>query len=387
MKKFLIILAGICLAAAGLSGAGTAEDAGPVLEEKALELAGSVLRFPAVSGMEDGTLQETVNTRIREDLKVDGYLQRMNALISDDTRSITADWSGEIAGEVFSGLLDAEGAVKTLRNSHVWTWSSVDLRDGHEIALGELFTDETAAREAIEAYLEEIVAPELSPHLNNSALTPLPEGFRMEKTGLTLLYDADQLSTLSGRAGAVKIGWNEIRDYTDWSVDGIPARFGAAEMVTLTEESAGRIREMTENGRLPDIPVKIGDSVKEWTDRTHLLNDPEEYSGGRMFAPEGAAFRDVYLLSDALGSGWEDSRVQGIRMDRGCVWGLCIGTTRAEEWRELLGEPDYTVFLDEEAAEYARTVSGICDYYESGNYRLQLQADPDGILACITLVE
>ena len=48
MKKFLIILAGICLAAAGLSGAGTAEDAGPVLEEKALELAGSVLRFPAV---------------------------------------------------------------------------------------------------------------------------------------------------------------------------------------------------------------------------------------------------------------------------------------------------------------------------------------------------
>ena len=383
MKKLLTVLTVICMAAAWT--AGLAE--GAVVEEKALELAGSSLRFPAVSGMEDGDLQEAVNVRIREDLGVDGYLQRMNAVISDDTRSITVNWEGGIAGDVFSALLDAESAVANLPGSYTWTCSNIDLRDGHEIEFGELFTDEQAAREALESYLEETAAPELSPHLGNSALTPLPEMFMIGPTGLTLLYDAKQLNTLTDRAGAVKIAWNEIRDQADWSEDGIPARIGAAEMVNLTEDSVPKLREMTESGQFPDIPVKLGDNVKEWTDRLHLLTDPEEYSGGRMFAPEGAAYRNVYLLSDAVNSSWDESLVQGIRMDRGCVWGLCVGETKAEDWHALMGEPDYTVTLDEEGAEYARTVPGTCDYYLFGEYRLQLQADTDGVLASITLAK
>ena len=381
MKKLLTVLTVICMAAAWT--AGLAE--GAAVEEKALELAGSSLRFPAVSGMEDGDLQEAVNVRIREDLDVEGYLQRMNAVISDDTRSITVNWEGGIAGDVFSALLDAESAVTNLPGSYTWTCSNIDLRDGHGIAFGELFTDEAAAREALESYLEETAAPELSPHLGNSALTPLPEMFMIQPTGLTLLYDAKQLNTLTERAGAVKIAWNEIRDQVDWSEDGIPARIGAAEMVNLTEDSVPKLREMTESGQFPDIPVKPGDNVKEWTDRLHLLTDPEEYSGGRMFAPEGAAYRNVYLLSDAVNSSWDESLVQGIRMDRGCVWGLCVGETKAEDWHALMGEPDYTVTLDEEGAEYARTVPGTCDYYLFGEYRLQLQADTDGVLASITL--
>ena len=383
MKKLLTVLTVICMAAAWT--AGLAE--GAVVEEKALELAGSSLRFPAVSGMEDGDLQVAVNVRIREDLGVEGYLQRMNAVISDDTRSITVNWEGGIAGDVFSALLDAESAVTNLPGSYTWTCSNVDLRDGHEIEFGELFTDEQAAREALESYLEETAAPELSPHLGNSALTPLPEMFMIGPTGLTLLYDAKQLNTLTDRAGAVKIAWNEIRDQADWSEDGIPARIGAAEMVNLTEDSVPKLREMTESGQFPDIPVKLGDNIKEWTDRLHLLTDPEEYSGGRMFAPEGAAYRNVYLLSDAVNSSWDESLVQGIRMDRGCVWGLCVGETKAEDWHALMGEPDYTVTLDEEGAEYARTVPGTCDYYLFGEYRLQLQADTDGVLASITLAK
>ena len=411
MKKLLSILAAACLAAAQ----GTAAGEAPALEEKALELAGSSLRFPAVSGLEDQALEETVNSRIREDLRVEEYLQRMTALISDEARSITVSWNGGILGDVFSGRLDAEGAVRTLRSSQVWTWSNVDLRDGHEIALDEVFTDPAAAREALEAYLEEKVAPGLSPHLGNSRLTPLPEGFMLERAGLTLLYDVSQLSTLSDRAGEilvpwkeirdllnpeegsvvpaldragdVKIGWNEIREIVDWSGDGIPARIGAAEMAVWTAESPDRIREMAESGQLPDLPVKIGDSVKEWTDRAHLLNDPEEYAGGRMFALEGACFRDIFLLSDAVGSRWDDSRVQGIRMDRGCAWGLCIGETRAETWRRALGEPDSTAVFDEEDADSYRTLPGTCDYYRFGNYRLELQADRDGILISILLEE
>ncbi len=380
MKKLLTMLAALCLAAsAGAEGLRT--------EEKALELGGSSMRFPAVAGMTDAAAEETVNNRIREDLHVQEYLDRMTALISDDQRSITVTPLGGLLGDVFCGALEAEGAVNPPRNTHRWTWSCVDLRDGHEISLGELFTDEAAAREGIEAYLEEVAALELSAHLGNSQLTPLPEGFLAERTGLTLLYDISQLSTLSGRAGAVKIPWCELREYADFREDGILSRIGAADMVTLTEESRERIRETAESGQLPDIPVKIGDSVKEWTDRTHLLNDPDEFAGGRMFAPEGAAFRGVFLLSDAVGSGWENSLVQGIRMDRGNLWGLCIGQTAAEEWHKLLGEPDSEAAFDAETAELWRTVPGKCDYYQYGEYRLQLQYGEDGILAGITLAQ
>lgn len=65
MRKFLTVLAAICLGATAVAGAAGEEIA---LEEKALELAGSSLCFPAVTGMEDESLQEAVNSRIREDL-------------------------------------------------------------------------------------------------------------------------------------------------------------------------------------------------------------------------------------------------------------------------------------------------------------------------------
>ena len=380
MKKLLTVFAAILLAVLPAAAAGE----GPAIEEKALDLAGSSLRFPAVAGMEDENAQAEINARIREDLRVDAYMERITALMSDEERNMTVTWSGTLSGEVFSALLDAETRVKNLLGSHAWTWSNLDLRDGHEITLGELFTEEAAAREGLEALLEE-VSFDLSPHLQNSGVTPLPEGFLLEKTGLTLLYDAKQLSTLRDRAGAVKFGWNEIREYTDWSGDGIPARIGAAEMVNWTEDSPEHLRRMTESGMLPDIPVAIGDSVKEWTDRAHLLYDPEEYALGRMFELEGAAFRNVYVLSDAVDSGWDSSRVQGIRMDRGCAWGLCVGETTADTWRQVLGEPDQTAVLDEERADSFRTVPGTCDYYTFGENTLQLWTDTDGILVSIVV--
>ena len=387
MKIHLKVRKALCLAAALAGMLGTALAGGAALEEKSVELAGSSLAYHEVSGMEDEALQEQVNGRIREDLRIISFLERINALLADDSLNLAARDSAVLEGDIYSAALEAEGAAESFRNTHLWLWSNIDLRDGHEIAFSELFTDAEAARAALEEYLDMEVAPELSAHLENSELTPLPEGFRLEKTGLTLLYPISRLSTLSSRAGAVKIGWNEIREFTDWSEGGIPARIGAAEMVTLSEESAARIRETAESGQLPDIPVRLGDNVREWTDKARLLTDPDEYAGGRMFALEGAAFRNVLVLSDAIGSGWDDSRVQGIRMERGCVWGLCIGETEQQAWRQVLGEPDSTVVFDAEAADAYRTVPGTCDYYEFGGRTLQLYSGEDGRLVSITLTE
>ena len=357
------------------------------LAEKSLELGNSEIRYPEIAGMADEALQQQINEQIRADLGVDGYLQRITLLISEENLGVQAEWDGAVTGDVFSTVLSAEGALDNSRSTHRWSWSNIDLRDGHEIAFGELFADEDSARAALEEYLDWEVAPELSAHLGNSELTPLPDGFRLEKAGLTLLYPVTSLSTLKDRAGDIRIGWNEIRDVLDLEEDSVPARIGAADMITLTEGSADRIREMTESGQLTDIPVHVGDGLRELTDRYHLLTDPDVYEGGRMFALEGGCFRDVYLLTDHVNEQWDDSVVQGIRMDRGCAWGLCVGQTSREEWREILGEPEYTAALDADKAEAWRREPGECDYYRFGEYQLQLYSDAEGTLVSITLAE
>ena len=377
----------LCVATILALAAGPALADGVSLTEMSLALGNSVVRYPAADGIADETLRQAVDEKMKTGLDTDTYLNRMMTLISEESLRIETAWEGAVLGDVISCVVSAEGALADSRSTHRWTWSNIDLRDGHEITLDELFTDGEAAREALGQYLDFEVAPELSAHLANSELTPLPDGFRLERTGLTLLYPVDRLSTLRDRAGAVKIGWNEIREYLNNEEDGIPARIGAAEMITLADESAERIREMAESGRLPDIPVKIGDGLKALTDHFHLLTDPDVYEGGRLFALEGASFRDVFLMTDFLSEKWDDSIVQGIRMDRGCAWGLCVGETAREDWRTALGEPDDETELDGEKAEANRMEPGACDYYNFGNYQLRLYCDEDGLLSSIVLAE
>ena len=184
------ILKGLCLAlmlATGLSSALAGEAR---LEVRSLELAGSRVSFPAVTGMENEALEKQVNERIQADLRVTDFLQRMNTLISDEKRQVTVGWEGILEGDIVSGCLDAEGAVETLRNTQLWTWTNADLRDGHEIAFGELFSDEEAAREGIESYLEDGSQTPEEGIFGKSITDPCLGG---EKTERMLLELAEQL--------------------------------------------------------------------------------------------------------------------------------------------------------------------------------------------------
>ena len=269
----------------------------------------------------------------------------------------------------------------------MWTAVTADLRDGHEITFEELFTDADTAREKIRAYLEETVAPELSAHLLNSELTPLPEQFYLERSGIMLLYPVEQLSTLSDRAGDIRIGWNVVKDELNPEADGIPARIGALDAAVLTERGAEKLRADAAEGRMTDVPAIIGDSVQEMTDRYHTLTDWDGIEDGRLFALEGGSFQGVYLVTDNLTKDWADSKVQGLRMDRGCLWGLCPGETPRAEWLDVLGEPEGSAEVDADKAEANRLEPGTCDYYRCGDYLLQLYSDGDGTLVSVMLTE
>ncbi len=362
------------------------ETEGLRVEEQALALGESSVSYPVVKGMADSALMETVNNRILEDLGVTGYLARMSQLISSGSMKVT--WRGGLPGEdIFSAAAAAEGAVVNSRSTFVWTAANVDLKDGHEIGPEELFTDAAAAREGIEAYLEENVAPEMSAHLMNGNATPLPETFYITPRGPVFLYGIDAWQTLSDRAGDLMLGWNEIQEWLNLEEGSLCARLGVREMLEMTEKSLPALQEITETGSISGLPVKIGDSVKDAVDRWKLLIDPDIYEEGRMFSLEGALFRNVFLLTDYLTESWDSSVVRGIRLDSGCLAGLRIGQTQRDEWRACLGEPANTVELDEEKAEAYRTVAGTRDYYAWGGHRLVLHSDAEGTLRSIILSE
>ena len=368
---------------AGAEAASSGTGSVATVEERGLDLGDSSVRYPVVTGIGDEALEKKINDQILQDCKILDYLARMSMLISGG--SIHVEWEGGVLGDLFTCVVSASGQVENSRKTHVWTASNIDLRTGEPIGWDQLFTDGARAGEIAERYLAGRVAPEMSAHLLNSELTPIPEIFRVEKAGLTLLYPVDQLSTLSGRAGAVRIGWHELRDVLNLEADSVPDRAGVAGMIHLTEESAKSLRRMAAEGCVEGIPARIGDSLRFWTDRAHLLIDPDIFRDGRLFSLEGASFRDVFLITDALGEDWEDSVVEGIRVDQGCVYGLCPGETARDAWRAVLGDPDYAVEIDPDTAEAYRIIPGTCDYYACGDHQLQLYADENGILSSLIL--
>ena len=387
MKFFRMIRQALCLtvvltvftAAGNAEAAFSAEDAGLDLNEAIS------IHYPTLTGSGDEALISRINELIREKCGIGGYLTRTAHLTSGG--SLKTEWTGGILNDVFSCSVSALGAVESTRTTHVWTAVNVDLRDGHEITFDELFTDADAAREQIEAYLEDAVAPELSAHLQNSELIPLPELFCLDTSGLTLLYPIGQLSTLSDRAGDIRIGWNVLKDVLVLGEDSILNRIGAEDMMTLSGRSAEKIRSTAAEGTLTGIPAGIGDSMQALTDRWHMLTDPDGSESGRLFSLEGSCFRGVYLITDDLGRSWENSLVQGIRMDQGCLWGLCPGETLRTDWLSALGDPDGTAEVGEETAEANRLVPGTCDYYRCGEYLLQLYSDENGTLVSVVLTE
>ena len=388
MKRFRLIRRLCCLTAALLMAAGSSlADTEVRVEDRGLDLSDEIsIHYPAVTGLADAALEEQVNDRIQQDNRIREYLARAAQLISGG--SLKTEWAGGITGtDLFACMVSAEGALETTRTTHALTGSSIDLRDGHAISFGELFTDEAAARETIGDYLDVEVSPELSAHLQNSEVTPVPETFVIEAAGLRLLYPAEQLSTLNDKAGDIRIGWYRLRNVLDLSEESILNRLCVEEMITLSPESAEKLKESAAEGILPGIPAAMGGSVQELTDRYHLLTDPDGYEGGRMFALEGGAFRKAYLLTDDLSRDWENSTVQGIRMDEGCAYGLCVGETVREDWLAALGEPDSEAEISAEKAEANRIVPGRCDYYSCGRYRLQLYSDEDGVLVSVVLAE
>ncbi len=354
----------------------------PQMERKGLELGEAHVYYPQVTGMEDAGLQDAVNAALLRHTGAETLLSRLPLTMHSPT-PLRADYTWQLAGDVISVAVKAEGPVLNDRSTQVWYTANIDLRTGEAIAFDDLFPDADATRMAISDELEWELAPELSAHLRNSQLTPLPETFTLSSTGLTLHYPLEQLSTLSDQAGTVNIQWCEMLEHLNLQEGSLLDRIGARAMLTLDETSAGAIRLAAESGQLPGIPAKLGGSVQEAVERYRLLIDPDLYENGRLMQLEDGAFRDVYLLTDSLTDSWQHSVVQGIRADRINLHGLCTGMTAREEWQAVLGQPHATVEVDGDKADANRMQPGTSDYYNFDGVQLRLHANEEGVLTSL----
>lgn len=386
MQRLLSLLMILLLVCSGARAEKSAESAEVAVTDVGLDLLGSSIHYPQLTGLDDAEAQSAVNAAIMEAGSINERLTRMAALANAPVK-LHVSYTYTLAGDVFSCAILADGAVETSRSTQVWDTLNVDLRTGNEITFADLFIDADAAMEALAAILDEQVAPELSAHLPAGSLTPVPTRFSIAPTGLTLYYDIDSFRTLSDRAGTVTLLWTELRTHLRLEADDVLTVIGAAEHLTLDETSAVKMAEALSGGALPGIPAAINQPMQELIDRYALLNDPDIYEGGRMIALEDSAFREVWLLTDALMEDFDQSVAQGIRADRLNFFGLCTGVTTLDDWRAALGAPQTTLTVDATRAEAWRIVPGTSDYYIMGAYRLRLHADEAGVLRSVFLTK
>ena len=363
-----------------------AEQPGPALVDGGLELSGSSVHYPQLTGMADEVLQQQLNDRILAAGDIENRLTRL-ALLMQSPVSMQVTYRATMAGDVLSCVFSALGAVTDERATHVWSAVNVDLADGSDIAFDRLFTDEEGLRRDLEECLDYGVGPELSAHLRNSELTPVPEVFGLTETGLTLYYPMEQLSTLSDRAGAVTILWYELREHLRLEDGDVLTRIGARDMLVPAPDSGEKIRAAVEAGTLPGVPVTLGGSVQEATDTYRMLTDPDLYQDGRMFALEDAAFRQVWLLTAALTEKtWDKSVIKGLRADRFNLWGLYPGLDR-QAVEAMLGQPDTVLTLDADMADAYRLVPGESLYYNYTGVQLRLHFDAEGLLTSLIITQ
>ena len=355
----------------------------PTVNDMALDLLGSSIHYPQLTGL-DPAIQTAVNAAIMEKGQINARLSRMAALGSAPVK-LNVSYAYTLQGDVFSCAILADGAVTNSRATQVWATVNYDLRTGEEITFADLFVDADAATAFIETYLDEQVTPELSAHLAAGSLTPIPAEFTVSPTGLSLYYDIDAFRTLSDKAGTVTILWSELREHLQLDQADPLMAIGAADHISLGIEDDMMIADMLQSGSFIGIPAPLGQPMQELINRYALLTDPDIYEGGRMIALEDGAFRGVWILTDALTEDFDRSVVQGIRADRLNFYGLCTGDTTITWWREVLGEPDATLTVDETRAESWRIVPGTSDYYTLGDYRLRLHADENGVLRSVFL--
>lgn len=344
------------------------------IQEVAAQLGENSVRYPQLNGMADEALQQKINDDIVLSSGVSNHMITLLTLTGQQT--LTVDYDAWLNDEIFSVVISAKGKLPQKRDGHSYTALTYDLATGERVTLDALFADVDAAVACMEEMALTTLSEELNGYLEYSDITPLPvESFTLNEDGITFWYPAEQFSLASGYSGACQFWYAELADY--WLEQ-------PAEEADDAERKA-MIEKLAAEGRLPHVPVTLGDNMQEIADEYRLLRTPDEFPGGRYFIMEDPAFRSILLISDSIQWDYADSVLEGIQLRRGELGGLVIGQTARDGWQQLLGEPASVIVMTENMAYDYGLYEGVCDVYRFGENELRLYADAENTLRTIQL--
>ena len=355
----------------------------PSIAEARTEFGENRVVYPQLEGMEDEALQQQINDDMITKAELMSRIITLSTL-REGGWGLVVEYEAFLTEGLLSVVVNAKGTMANGRNGQKYSAMCYDLQTGEPIGLDRIFADPEAAVAWMEERVEATLADELSGYLENSNLTPLPvDNFALDKDGITFYYPAEQFSLHSGYGGACQFYYSELADFL--SQDEILAGIDVEKQEYAKEEALEKITEILKQGRVPHVPVAIGDDMTQVVEKYRLVREPDRYPGGRYYQMEAPAFRQVFILSDDMGSGYANSIVQGIQSTRGNLYGIQAGKTQRADWREILGEPENViVFTENLAYDYGLPV-GESDIYAFGEFQLRLHGNEKGVLHSIRL--
>lgn len=345
-------------------------------EEVITQFGENEVRYPQLSGMEDEAVQQKINDDIVLSSGVANHMVSLFTLAGNQT--LKMDYDAYLNDQIFSTVISAKGKLPGKRDGHEYTALTYDLKTGERVGLEAVFSDVDAAIALMEEKAVASLSEELNGYLEYSDITPLPaDRFTLDEHGISFWYPAEQFSLISGYSGACQFWYEEL--------EGLLIADPTPQLTR--EERQKAIEQSAADGKLPHVPVQIGQNMQEIADEYRLLREPDEFPGGRYFIMEDPAFRSILIISDSLQSDYSHSVAEGIQLRRGGLYGLDIGETTRQEWLEMLGQPKQSFAMTESMAYDYGLCTGQCDIYVYGDHELRLYSDDQQTLFAIQLCQ
>lgn len=345
---------------------------------------GAVVIIPELSGMVNTFVQDRINQAIfdRGDYAV--LLANLAAVTAQGGGAVNADAQayilpGQEGQDVLAVRMEATGKVGPGRPSHRVRGLMVQLSTGEEVTAEDIFLDLSQAEEAIAGIVEQEITSDISAYLNPDAFFPLPmDNMLLDATGISLFYEADQLSLLSGRSGSLHLHYDEVLPLLNMQEGSVLWQLNTAAKVKPGEATAASIEEDAVAGRLPGIPVTLGQSAQDVFNGFPRASDSMSFPGALRYQLEDDRFRGTYIIMDA-------GSVTGIITRRMNLHGLILGQASGAEVQNTLGEPFSALFLDAPAAEQYGLPTGVLKEYRYDARVLRMLFDEADILAALWL--
>ena len=188
--------------------------------------------------------------------------------------------------------------------------------------------------------------------------------------GLLIHYPAERFSFFSGNSGAVLIRYDLLADL-------LPAGVSPQDGLTAGQ-LAQQVRDAAAQGYLAGMPeLRVGESLHAALTAYGTLTEPDYIEDGEIFEFESPLFYGAYAVAPRGAEDDEAALITAVRSREICLGGLSTGAAAQQNVIALLGEPQASVEISAETAEYNRMPVGKGLQYACGAYTLTFYFDTE----------